>query len=156
MAANALPLFHLYACVIPLPLIYAVYLGIAEAARDKALAAARSRADDPGLVNLVGEMENDLASARMAQRDMVEAASACEQPAPEITNRILIARTLVGRSAIRVVENAMEVAGGASFFHATSAPSGCSASGRALPSSTGGARPAPLQRTAGARPRQRQ
>jgi alkylation response protein AidB-like acyl-CoA dehydrogenase len=117
-AGKWIPLFHLYACIIPLPLIYAVYLGIAEAARDKALAAARPRADDPGLVNLVGEMENDLASARMAQRDMVEAASACEQPAPEVTSRILIARTLVGRSAIRVVEKAMEVAGGASFFRA--------------------------------------
>jgi len=79
---------------------------------------ARQRADDPGLVNLVGEMENDLAAARMAHRDMVEAAAACEQPGPEITNRVLIARTLTGRAAIRVVEKAMEVAGGAAFFRA--------------------------------------
>ena len=49
---------------------------------------------------------------------MVEAAAGCEQPGPEITNRILIARTLVGRAAIRVVEHAMEIAGGASFFRA--------------------------------------
>ena len=117
-AGKWIRLFHLYACIIPLPLIYAVYLGVAEAARDQALAAARRRADDPGLVNLVGEMENDLAAARTAHRDMVEAAAACEQPGPEITNRILIARTLTGRAAIRVVEKAMEVAGGAAFFRA--------------------------------------
>ena len=117
-AGKWIPLFHLYACIIPLPLIYAVYLGVAEAARDQALGPARQRADDPGLVNLVGEMENELAAARMAHRDMVAAAAGCEQPGPEITNRILIARTLTGRAAIRVVERAMEIAGGASFFRA--------------------------------------
>ena len=117
-AGKWIPLFHLYACIIPLPLIYAVYLGVAEAARDQALGPARQRADDPGLVNLVGEMENELAAARMAHRDMVAAAAGCEQPGPEITNRILIARTLTGRAAIRVVERAMEIAGGAAFFRA--------------------------------------
>ena len=43
------PLFHVYACMIPLPLIYGVYVGIAEAARDAALAQARKRPADPGL-----------------------------------------------------------------------------------------------------------
>ena len=109
------PPFHLNPGMIPLPLVYAVYLGVAEAARDAALAVARQRRDDPGLAYLVGEMENDLASARMAHRDMVEAVET-DTPGMETTNRIWIGRTLVGRAAIRVVEKAMEVAGGSSFY----------------------------------------
>jgi acyl-CoA dehydrogenase len=62
-------------------------------------------------------MENELAAARMAHRDMVEAGNTCE-PGPETTNRIFIARTLVGRAAIGVVEKSMEAVGGASFYRA--------------------------------------
>lgn len=111
------PLFHLIA-LIALPLIYAVYVGIADAARDAALAAARGRRtqqDDLGLWHLIGEMENELATARLAHRDMVEAAAEAP-PGPEATNRVVIDRTLVGRAAIRTVETALEVAGGASFY----------------------------------------
>jgi alkylation response protein AidB-like acyl-CoA dehydrogenase len=64
-------------------------------------------------------MENELASARMAHRDMVEAADSCEDPGPETTNRIMIGRTLVGRAVTHVVEKAMEVAGGSSFYRAS-------------------------------------
>jgi alkylation response protein AidB-like acyl-CoA dehydrogenase len=107
--------FHLSPGMIPLPLVYAVYLGVAEAAYDTALAFARKRPDDHGLPYLVGEMHNDLAAARMAHRDMVEAADTGE-PGPETTDRIWTGRTLVGRAAIRVVEKAMEVAGSGSFY----------------------------------------
>src|SRR6185295_6682396 len=117
-AGQWIPLFHLYACIIPLPLIYAVYLGIAEAARDAAVALVRKRPPDDGLFALIGGMENELTAARAAHRDMVEAADRCEQPGPEITNRVMIGRTLVGRSAIAVVERAMEVVGGSSFYRA--------------------------------------
>jgi alkylation response protein AidB-like acyl-CoA dehydrogenase len=112
--------FHLCAVTMPLPLVSAVYLGIAEAARDAALELARKRRDDPGLPYVVGEMETELAAARMAHRDMVEAADCCEQPGPETTNRIMIGRTLVARAAIRTVEKAMEAAGGSSFYRASS------------------------------------
>jgi alkylation response protein AidB-like acyl-CoA dehydrogenase len=107
--------FHLSPGMIPLPLVYAAYLGVAEAAYDTALAIARKRPDDHGLPYLVGEMHNDLASARIAHRDMVEAAETCE-PGPQTTDRIWTGRTLVGRGAIRVVEKAMEVAGAGSFY----------------------------------------
>jgi alkylation response protein AidB-like acyl-CoA dehydrogenase len=113
------PAFHLFACTIPLPLIYGVYLGIAEAARDRALALARKGPDAPALPYLVGEMENELASATMAHRDIVEAADSCEDPGPETTNRIMIGRTLVGRAVTQVVEKAMEIAGGSSFYRAS-------------------------------------
>jgi alkylation response protein AidB-like acyl-CoA dehydrogenase len=107
--------FHLNPGMIPLPLVYAVYLGIAEAAYDTAVAAARRRTGDHGLPYLVGEMQNDLAAARMAHRDMVEAAHTGE-PGPATTNRVWIGRTLVGRAAISVVQTAMEVAGSGSFY----------------------------------------
>jgi acyl-CoA dehydrogenase len=111
------PPFHLAIGMIPLPLVYGVYLGIAEAARDATLALARKRAADPGLVHLVGEMENELAAARLAHRDMVEAAATGE-PGPETTNRIITDRTLVGRAVAHVVDKAMDIAGGSSFYRA--------------------------------------
>jgi len=107
--------FHLSPGMIPLPLVYAVYLGVAEAACDIALAIARKRADDPSLPYLIGEMHNDLASATMAYRDMVETAASGE-PGPLTTSRVWTGRTLLGRAAIRVVEKAMEVAGASSFY----------------------------------------
>jgi alkylation response protein AidB-like acyl-CoA dehydrogenase len=110
------PAFRLFACIIPLPMVFGVYVGIAEAARDTALALARGRSSDPDLPHLVGEMENELAVARLAHRDMVEAAETCEEPGPEITNRIMTGRTLVGRATTRVLEKAMAVVGGRSFY----------------------------------------
>jgi alkylation response protein AidB-like acyl-CoA dehydrogenase len=111
-------LFQLYASMIPLPLVYGVYLGAAEAARDTALALARKRPGDPGLPYVIGEMDNELAIARMAHRDMVEAATSCE-PGDETTNRIWIGRTLVARAVMRVADKAMEAAGGIGFFRAS-------------------------------------
>ena len=63
-------------------------------------------------------MENALAMARMAHRGMVEAAEGCTAPGPEITNRVMIARTLVGRAVVEVVEKAMEAVGGSAFYRA--------------------------------------
>jgi alkylation response protein AidB-like acyl-CoA dehydrogenase len=114
-AGRTSPAFHLSPGMIPLPLVYAVYLGIAEAAYDLALATARKRTGDHGLPYLVGEMHNDLALARVAHRDMVEAADIGE-PGLETTNRIWTGRTLVGRAVLRVVEKAMEAAGSGSFY----------------------------------------
>ena len=54
------------------------------------------RADNPGLVAILGEMDTDLAGARIAHRDMVEAAFTLE-PGSDTSNRVFIDRTLVGR-----------------------------------------------------------
>ena len=54
------------------------------------------RADNPGLVAIFGEMDTDLAGARIAHRDMVEAAFTLE-PGSDTSNRVFIDRTLVGR-----------------------------------------------------------
>lgn len=107
------PLMHMVSLV-AFPLIYSVYLGLAEAARDKAVAmAGRKTSDD--LVQIVGEMDTELAAARLALADMV-ACPAGDEPGADATNRIFMGRTLVARSAIRTVEKAMEAAGGGAFY----------------------------------------
>jgi alkylation response protein AidB-like acyl-CoA dehydrogenase len=107
------PSFHLISMV-AFPLIYAAYTGVAEAARDIAVAAAKTRSD-PSIVEAVGELENEWAATRIAHDSMV-AFSETAQPGPAAANTIFIHRTLVARSAVKTVELAMGVAGGASYF----------------------------------------
>jgi len=110
------PLMHMVT-LIAFPLIYSVYVGLAEAARDKAVAlAARKTSDD--LTLIVGEMDTQLAAARMALSDML-ACAAGDEPGPEATNRIMVGRTLVARAAIATVEKAMEAGGGPGFYRKT-------------------------------------
>jgi alkylation response protein AidB-like acyl-CoA dehydrogenase len=111
------PLFHMIS-MMAFPLIYAAYVGVAESARATALRIARKKADDGALAYLVGEMENAFATATMALRDMIENA-ATGAPGPETTSRTMIGRSLVAEAAIRTVERAMEVAGGASYYRDT-------------------------------------
>jgi acyl-CoA dehydrogenase len=108
------PAWHVVA-MLALPLIYSVYVGIAEAARALALRPAAKRAQDPATQEMVGRMENELAVARMGLRQMI-AAAAHGGPGVETTNEVLIGRAVAGRSAIRTVEAAMEVAAGAGFY----------------------------------------
>jgi alkylation response protein AidB-like acyl-CoA dehydrogenase len=107
-------IFHVIS-LLAIPLIYSVYLGIAEAARDIALERARVRRDGQDVAYLVGEMENDLATARLAHCDMLSAAEAAE-PGEQTTNRVMTARAILARSVIRSVAKAMDVAGGSAFY----------------------------------------
>jgi alkylation response protein AidB-like acyl-CoA dehydrogenase len=108
------PVFHVIS-LLAIPIIYSVYLGIAEAARDIAVERARSRRDGQDVALVVGEMENELATARFAYRDMIEAATTAE-PGEQATNRIMMGRAVLARAAIRTVERAMDAAGGAGFY----------------------------------------
>ena len=108
--------FHLMQ-MIALPLIAGCYLGVAEAMRDRVLGMAAKRADSLGLVDILGEMDTELAGARIAHRDMVEAAFTLE-PGSASSNRVFMDRTLVGRAVLRVAEKAMEAAGGSAFYRA--------------------------------------
>ena len=108
------PMFHTIASV-AFPLIYSVYVGVAEAARDLAVREAKKKKADAALLTLVGEMENELATARLALAGMIANAGVARFSA-ETTNTGMTGRTLVARHAIRTVEKAMEVVGGASFF----------------------------------------
>jgi alkylation response protein AidB-like acyl-CoA dehydrogenase len=110
------PLFHLLT-MIALPLIYSVYLGVAEAARERAIALVRRRRPDSHLLQLVGELDNRLAAARYAHRAWVALGEAAP-PGPQTTAESLSCRTLVGDAVLETVGAAMDVAGGAAFFRA--------------------------------------
>ena len=103
--------------IIALPLILGCYLGVAEAMRDRAIAMAAKRADNAGLVDIVGELDTELACARIAHCDMVTAATMSE-PSADALNRIFMARTIVGGAVLRVADRAMEAAGGSAFYRA--------------------------------------
>jgi alkylation response protein AidB-like acyl-CoA dehydrogenase len=110
------PLFHLIS-MLAQPLIYSVYVGVAEAARERALDMVRKRRPDELLLQAVGEMENRLESTRIAHADWVAFSSRAE-PGPETTSKSMINRTLVTRGVLGTLDAAMEVAGGAAFFRA--------------------------------------
>ena len=107
------PLFHAIS-LLAFPLIYSAYLGVAEGARARALEVARRRPADEGLVQLVGEMETAFFAGECALERMIRLAETA-QPGPQSTSLAMTGRTLVGEAAIRTVELAMEVAGGAAF-----------------------------------------
>lgn len=110
------PLFQIIA-TIAFPLVYSVYLGVAESARDIAIALAKKRRPDRNVMVLVGQMETALRAAQMARQSMLDAVKR-NAPSAETINDVMIGRQLVGENAIRAVELAMEAAGGAGFYRA--------------------------------------
>jgi alkylation response protein AidB-like acyl-CoA dehydrogenase len=110
------PLFQIIATT-AFPLIYAVYLGVAESARDLALDIARKKKAGSHLLHLAGRMETELRAAQLAHSGMIAAAER-NAPSAESVNDIMIGKSLVARHAIWAVELAMELAGGAGFYRA--------------------------------------
>jgi alkylation response protein AidB-like acyl-CoA dehydrogenase len=108
------PIFHLISMV-AFPLIYSVYVGVAEAARDRAIQLAMKRSTDEHLCYLVGGLDNELMAAKIALQHMISIAER-SQPGFETTNQIMTGRTLVARSVLDVANLAMEVAGGSAFY----------------------------------------
>ena len=108
------PLFQIIATT-AFPLVYAAYLGVADAARDIALDLARRRPMTPDLRSLVGRMDTELRGAEMAHAAMLAAVDR-NAPSAETVNEVMIGKTLFADHAIRTVELAMELAGGAGFY----------------------------------------
>jgi alkylation response protein AidB-like acyl-CoA dehydrogenase len=108
------PLFHIVS-MFAQPLVFAVYLGIAQAARDRALELARKRRQTPHLLDLVGRLLNEVRALELAHADMLDAA-ASDDPGFAITNRLGTARALAGSSVLRAADLAFQVVGGAGFF----------------------------------------
>ena len=102
---------------VALPLICAAYVGVAEAAAEKARASARRKGDDGLTALLVGEMENELAIAQLALESMVGNASELSgEPTLEQANRSLVRKTIVSEAVKRVADKAMEATGGGGYF----------------------------------------
>lgn len=108
------PLFQIIATV-AMPLIYSVYLGVAESACAIAADLARKRRADRRVSELAGRMMTELKGAELAHRQMIAIADAGNASA-ETVNEVMMGRSLVAHHAIRAVELAMETAGGAGFY----------------------------------------
>jgi len=100
------------------PLIYAAYLGVAESARDIAVDLARKKPANQHAVTLAGRMDTSLRAAQLAHRHMV-ATVETNTPSARSVNEIMIGRSLVAEHAIKAVELAMELGGGAGFYRAS-------------------------------------
>lgn len=109
------PVFHIIATT-ALPLMYAVYLGVAEGARDAAIGLSRRKASAHA-IGLIGRMETDLMGAQLALQGML-AILAENAPSAETVNRAMMGRSLVARHVLAVGELALEAAGGASYYRA--------------------------------------
>jgi len=97
------------------PLVYAVYLGVAESACEIALGIARKKPQSDAIVMLAGRMDTELRAAQLAHRWMLEVAGR-NAPSEESVNEVMIGRSLVARHAIAATELAMELAGGQGFY----------------------------------------
>jgi acyl-CoA dehydrogenase len=108
------PMFHIVSKH-AFPLVFAVYLGVAEAARDRVVEALRKRPADDLALDVLGHIENELAAARLAVADMVEAGAEAA-PGFATTHRIMTGRTLAARGVLAVVDLALDAAGGRAYF----------------------------------------
>lgn len=108
------PLFHLVA-MIAIPLIYSAYRGVAETIRDQAIATARRRPLTAQLIDAAGALETELAAVKLAHDGML-AASGEDEPGPETTNRIFLARGNMVRSLLATADKALELANGAGYL----------------------------------------
>ncbi len=110
------PIFEIIA-VISVPLIYAVYIGVAESACELAIGLAKKRRSDRHVLQLVGRMQTELCGARIGHRHMLDVARR-NQPSAAAVNDVMMGRQLVAQHAIHAVELALEAAGGAGFYRA--------------------------------------
>jgi alkylation response protein AidB-like acyl-CoA dehydrogenase len=108
------PVFQIIA-TIAFPLIYAVYVGVAERARDIAVELAGRKSTTSYSLDLAGRMETSLRAAQLAHRWMLDTV-ALNAPSAETVNEVMIGRSLTAEHAIRAVELALELAGGAAFY----------------------------------------
>ncbi len=108
------PVFHVIAGI-AIPLIYSVYVGVAEAARDVTVGLARKRRAEPYIQHSLGLMENELLGAQLALQHMLNVANA-NAPSAESVNATMQGRALATSHVLRTVDLAMETAGGAAFL----------------------------------------
>lgn len=102
------------------PLYMAPYVGLAEAAREIALAHARKKADAALSPLLAGELENLVAETRLMWRTLIDNVAEYDfAPSLDRANQALIAKSLVAKAAIAAVHKAMELSGGPGFFRSS-------------------------------------
>ncbi len=103
---------------IAMPPIAAVYLGVAEAARDHAVAAIAGtpRAEDPTMQRAVGLMDAKLRVAAWALDGALAAVGDDPEPSMEKVVAVMTAKREIALAGSEVCDLALEVGGGASFY----------------------------------------
>jgi alkylation response protein AidB-like acyl-CoA dehydrogenase len=99
---------------IAMPIISAAYLGVAESARDHAVAAI-TNATDPVVQRQIGLMTNRLRVAGWALEGALRAVGDDPVPSMETVAAVMAAKREIALAAVEVTDLAMEVAGGAAF-----------------------------------------
>jgi alkylation response protein AidB-like acyl-CoA dehydrogenase len=101
---------------IALPIISAVYLGVAEAAATAAIAAVGGRRTDPLVQRQVGAMTTRLRVAGWALDGALAAVGDDPAPSMETVAAVMAAKREIGIAGVDVVDQAMEIAGGGAYF----------------------------------------
>jgi alkylation response protein AidB-like acyl-CoA dehydrogenase len=107
-------IFHLIS-MLAIPLVYSVYVGVAEAMRDRTIQLVKKRSSDEHLCYRVGGLDNELTAARLALQHMITTASV-SQPSFETTNQVMTGRTLAVKALLNVADLAMDITGGSAFY----------------------------------------
>jgi alkylation response protein AidB-like acyl-CoA dehydrogenase len=103
------------------PVVGAVYLGVAEAARDAAVAAVAGtpRAEDPSIQRQVGLMDNRLRVMAWALDGALSTIGDDPQPSVDNVVAAMAAKREIATGGIEVCDLAMEVAGGGAYFRSS-------------------------------------
>ncbi len=101
---------------IAMPIISGAYLGVAEAARDAAVATAAPRAHDPLVQRQIGLMNHKLQVAAWALEGALGEIGGDPAPSAESLNAAMTAKAEIARAGFEVCDLAMEVASGAAYF----------------------------------------
>jgi acyl-CoA dehydrogenase len=102
---------------VAMPLVMSVYAGVAESAVVVGRGLASDRQNDPTVPYLLGELANHLTTVQLAVDDMVRLADDLNVATSlDITNAMLVLKTIAAEHALATVEKALEAAGGAGFY----------------------------------------
>lgn len=106
---------------VAMPPIAAVYLGVAEAARDHAVTAVTgsARGDDPTVQRQVGLMDTRLRVAGWALDGALGIVGADPEPSMGTVAAVMAAKREIALAGIEVCDLAMDVAGGAGYYRSS-------------------------------------
>ena len=97
-------------------LVFSAYVGVAEAARETAVAQVAKKRDDRYVQEAIGEMDTELLSAQTSLQSIVDLASSEFTPSQENSNLVYRHKTIITKAATRTIEKAIEAVGGAAYF----------------------------------------
>jgi alkylation response protein AidB-like acyl-CoA dehydrogenase len=101
---------------VAMPIVTAVYLGVAESAAEAAVAAAGARGEDPVVQRQVGLLKTRLRVATWALEGALATVGDDPAPSMETVAAVMAAKREVALAGIEVCDLAMEIAGGSAFF----------------------------------------